>query len=165
MVVWLSMGTIVWAQQPPGPLQLTLETNREPVSLSRGVVRIIAILRNSDNNRRVVLRGSPGYSNTGGLSVHITDPAGVRRTIEPTVGILTPEQARVRDRRVLLPPNTSMAIPRIERASRLFPTPGQYRIQISYQNPLPSAVPVGVGSNDIEDAQAESAVVTLTVVP
>lgn len=161
---WLSMNTIALAQRPD-PLSLTIRTRTEPLSLSRGAFQVVAILRNQDNNRRVVLRGLPDYSEAGGLTLRITDPGGTIRTLPATRGFITLEQARNGTRKLILKPGNGITVPRVEPANVIFPAPGTYRIQVSYQSPSPSSNNANAGRDGVEGATATSQQVDVTVVP
>jgi hypothetical protein len=148
------------------PLDITLRVRPASLKLD-DVATVQVVLTNSHANRRVALRGDPGFAAGSGLSLVVIDPTGVQRTVPPT------EDATFRDalsgigsgnpgdnrRAVVLQPGYGLALQRREPARSLFPVPGKYQVRVEYRSPLPAEA----SGNDLEGAAAVSVAVDVEV--
>jgi len=136
-------------------LQTTVRLG-DPVSMT-------VIIRNKNPQQSVVLRGAPGFSESGGLSVVIVNGRNEQRTLAHRPGTLSLAAAQTGSPRVILPPGASLAVSRRERASALFAGTGTYWVQVNYQSPLPAPGNPSV-SSAIEGSQAASNVIAIEVI-
>lgn len=150
------------AQSTPS-LSAELLTPTDQLRLG-GVVQFTVLLRNTDTQRSVVLRGEPGFGPAGGMELVITDGQGVSRSLPATSGDMTLEQAQTGTRRMLLPPGHGHAVYRQMPVQTLFPSVGQYQLRVNYSSPMPTPGNPSVASNAIEGSQATTATVAIEVV-
>jgi hypothetical protein len=161
LLVLLGAPAAVQAQAAP-KLEVTLEVSSRDVS-STDLVVLQVLLRNPRESGRVVLRGQPGFSAGGGLSLKVENSAGQVTTIAPTEGGLTLEEARTGSRRVVLGPGNGISVQRPELASDLFAQPGVYKVHVTYASPSPAQGNPDAGVGGEENVQATSNTVEITV--
>lgn len=128
-----------------------------------GLVQLDARIRNISKSRTVVLRGEPGWTSQGGVSLRITDASGNTRSIAPEAGGLSAAEARDGKRKLSLKPGDGVNLTRQLLASELFPRPGTYTVVVRYQSPLPGNSNRSVNASEAEGESAESAPLAITV--
>ncbi len=134
------------------------------IHLARAVPMVVLVRNTDPQHRRVVLRGQLGFSQAGGLELVIIDSQGTRRSIAPTPGDMTLEEARTGSRRVVLDAGHGMGIQRRTQALDMFPTVGHYQVQVNYRSPMPVNGNPSVIGDEVEGSEATSNVVDVEVV-
>lgn len=154
---------IAASAQSDSLLEATVRLSKTKVKRD-GAVSLLVILRNTSKSDRVVLRGNPGFTEAGGLTVVATNGRGERLELPATRDDLTREDARRSDRRVVLGPEEGLGFSRPVRVNRWFPTPGRYQVTVDYASPTPTNENRAVVSGEIEGSRTTSAPVSIEVV-
>jgi hypothetical protein len=144
-------------------LELKVHSPLASVSMNQSLP--LAVVWTNQSTQRVVLRGEPGPSVSGGLTITITDSDGVSRNLAPRRSRLTTQQVVNGSRRIELLPGHGHGIAARLAASELFPVPGRYRISASYQSPLPTPGNPSATAGAIEGSIATAAAVEIEVLP
>ena len=139
----LSLVSMPWVASAQGNSALKIDLRSSPASVKLdGWATFIVTLKNDHANKRVVLKGEPGFSTSGGLALRLVPDAnqavGLESIGQPTTGESSVEEATARGRAVHLQPGHGLAVVRREKVRDLFPGPGRYRLVATYSNPLPA---------------------------
>jgi hypothetical protein len=128
-----------------------------------GLVQLEARIQNDAKSKAVVLRGEPGWTAEGGVSVRITDTSGNARVIRADLGGLSAAETREGSRKTVLKPGEGVSITRQLAAAQLFPRAGNYTVVITYRSPQPSNGNRSVNPDDLEGEAAQSEPITVVV--
>lgn len=153
---------LTWAKQA-GPLEVSLDVPTVQLHLTDTMVAQVA-MNNTDAHRRVVLRGEPGFSAGGGLTLMITDSSGTTRSAPAMPGELSLSDAQSGARHVVLEPGHGMGMHRRDAVSALFPSAGRYQLQVIYRSPMPTADNPSANAGDLEGTETVSNVVAIDVI-
>lgn len=168
MRMMVSVCLLLWAAfaqaQPSGVLDLKVHLPVVSVRLTQ-FVPVAVIWTNLSPSQPVVLRGEPGPSIPGGLTITITDSSGVARDLAPRRSRLSTQQVATGNRRIELLPGHGHGIALRLAASELFPGPGRYRISARYQSPLPAPGNTSATAGAIEGSSASAAAIEIEVLP
>jgi hypothetical protein len=148
--------------ESPANVQLRWQSSMTSVRIDRPFTAL-AILQNLESQRRVVMRGNPGFRSDGGLQLRVVDASRSNRQIDAPRGELTPTEVRDSGRMLLLAPQESYSMLIKVPARQLFAAPGRYELYLEYASPLP-----GNGTRDsggVEGATATSAALIIDVLP
>ena len=128
-----------------------------------GVVQLDARIQNDARSKSVVLRGEPGWTTQGGVSLLVTDAAGNVRTIAAELGGLSAEEARNGNRKLVLKPGEGVSLTRQIATTELFPRAGTYTVVVSYRSPQPGNGNRSINPDELEGESAQSEPVTVSV--
>lgn len=156
-------SSAVFAQGRPS-VQVTVSTPTPKVRLDEEIA-IHVFIQNAEQQRRVALRGEPGFSEAGGVRIEFSDERGTRSLIPATRGTLSLSEAREGDRAMVLEPGEGLGLQRRLPVEAVFQRPGRYTIRAFYESPSPSARNPSVDRNNVEGVTAQSAELTIEVTP
>jgi len=151
----------VFAQGRPSA-QITISTPTPTVRLDEELA-IHVFIQNAEQQRRVVLRGEPGFSEAGGVRIEFSDERGTRSLLPTTQGTLSLAEAREGDRAMVLEPGEGIGMHRRLPVEAVFQRPGRYTIRALYESPSPTARNPSVDRNNVEGATAQSAELIIEV--
>lgn len=158
LIVGLSTPSMA---DPASSLDLLLRVS--PPTVRRDQRVTMEVLVQNRDRRRVVLRGVPGFTDTGGISLVVIDASGVRTPVELERGELSAAEVRSGERRTLLNADEALGTYVQFNAAKLFPKAGRYEIVASYASPHPSAGNRSVVAGEVEGSQAVSQPVAIEV--
>lgn len=119
-------------------LLVTAAVSPRPISHD-SLVHLKARIQNDHWNRAIVLRGEPGWTTEGGVTLRVTDASGNARAIATELGGLSADEARNGSRKLVLNPGEGVSLTRQVAASQLFQRPGTYTVVVSYRSPQSAA--------------------------
>lgn len=151
----------VFAQGRPS-VEVTVSTPTPKVRLDEELA-IHVFIQNAEQQRRVALRGEPGFSEAGGVRIEFADEQGTRSLLPTTAGTLSIAEAREGNRAIVLEPGEGIGMHRRLPVEAVFQRPGRYTIRAFYESPSPSARNPNVDRNNVEGATAQSAELTIEV--
>ena len=128
-------------------------------------IPVAIVWTNRSTSQRVVLRGEPGPTQAGGLSLFVVDDNGVSRALVRLAGRLSLDEVVNGSRRIELAPGHGHGISKRFRVNEIFPAPGRYRIEARYQSPLPVAGNSTISPGAIEGSSAVAMSVEIEVTP
>jgi hypothetical protein len=148
----------------PNPaFRLTIASPVTKVSLRQSFPIQVA-LANAHENRRLVIHGSPGFAEEGGIRIEVAATNGPWRRVAPAnSGRLTRRNDHRSTTRVMAPGEAIGMHHRVH-AADLFRAPGRYRLRAVYEASSSSGnAPVGV-SNAIRAGNAVSDELAIEVI-
>lgn len=148
--------------QSASPLSVEIRGQKPKLRLG-DPIGLTIIIQNNDANQSVVLRGEPGFSESGGFELMSIDAEFVTRELPALTGGLTLSEVRAGSKRVVLAPGRGLTIPLRTSSSQLFPRPGRYQLVVSYQSVMPDAANRSVDPGVLEGAQASSRAIEIVV--
>ena len=162
LLMLIALAPIAAIAQSEPRVEVTLHT---PVTqVRRGqTLPVTVIVQSTEERRRTVLRGDPGFTEAGGIELVAIDEAGTEFRLSPTRSEWTRDQVRSGDRRVVLEPRTGFGMQRRVRAADWFPRAGRYELVASYASPLPVEGNRSVIEGDIEGSVGTSLPVVIEV--
>lgn len=128
-----------------------------------GVVQLEARIQNDGRNRAVVLRGEPGWTAEGGVSLQVIDSSGNTQSIKPELGGPSAEDVRTGSRKLVLKSGEGVSLTRQLAASEIFPRPGTYTVIFHYRSPQPGNGNRSVNPDELEGEVAQSSPLTVVV--
>ena len=146
---------------PESSLDLLLRTS--PTTLRRDQMVTLEVVVQNVDGRRVVLRGVPGFTDTGGVSLVVIDAGGTRTPVVLPSGELTADEVRSGERRTVLDAGESLGTYAQFNAADLFPRPGRYEVIATFTSPHPSADNRSVNAAEVEGSRADSQPVVIEV--
>lgn len=149
----LSLVTGTAAAQAPGAVSVTLHAPKAQYR-SYDLIPFAVSVHSVHPQRRVALRGVPSFAENGGLELVVIHPDGHREVAPHAAEVVPEEEVRSGARAVLLAPGEGVAVYRRDLAGELFPSPGTYRVVVSYTSPLPEQA--GGDDAPVEGASAIS---------
>lgn len=164
-LIWV-LCLLIWsalAQAQTGGLDLRVHLTVSSIRMSQSLP--VAVIWTNRSTQRLILRGEPGPSVSGGLTITITDSNGVSRDLAPRPSRLSVQQVASGNRWIELLPGHGHGIAARLPASELFPAPGRYRIGARYQSPLPAPGNTSATAGAIEGSSAAAIAVEIEVRP
>lgn len=126
---------------------------------------ISVVWKNRSPSQTLVLRGEPGPSAAGGLSLFVIDANRSSRPLPVAAGRMTLQEVVSGSRRIELAPGHGHGIAKRFRVNEVFPSPGRYRIEARYQSPIPIVGNPTISPEAIEGSSAVAISVEIEVTP
>ena len=147
--------------QSSAPLHLSLHVPAAQVR-REGTLSLALVFRNGDAQQMLVLRGQPAFGDGGGMQLTVTDAGGLRRVVTVASASAALGDPAGPERVQILPPGHGISVHRRMQAAALFPSPGHYRLEISYTPPEHSQTALLAGTVDATAAVSGQVEVEVT---
>lgn len=149
---------------PNAGFRLTIASPVTKVSL-RQTFPIQVALTNAYDSRRLVIHGTPGFTEAGGIRIEVAGPNGAWQPVAPAGN---GRQTRRNDQRPttrVMVPGEAIGMHHRVRVTDLFRAPGQYRLRALYEaSPASGNTPIG-GNNAVSAVGAVSEEIVIEVTP